>query len=714
MSAISLKSITGITSITTPAGVDNQLTLHNNNTSEAVKLDTAGNLHFHNHLNITGISTAANFKTGTSNLHSTGLNIFDLDVDGHTNLDNVSVAGFTTFAQNINVTGSVTGTSLVLNAGAPTIFLNDTDANSDFSIQANSGLLKFMDTTNSYAVRLSINSSGKVSIGNNASPDGKLHVYSSSAGTVTADADGDELVLESSGNTGLSILSPGTGESTIFFGNPGTNGQKDAWIKYYHETHSTTANRRALTLRTSGGERLRIDSTGALRINNTRTTATKLHVVGGTASGTAYDAAVFAGGQNSTSGSGVKLYLSGCENDPLSRGVILESIMTDNSNAHRFSILVGGSSAAPTERFRITPSGVHFYGNQTNLPNGIFGFRYDKNNDTDLSIENLNNSSVNNNAGIRLASNHGNIKLRYFNNGGFYIQNSSDSGYLHYYEGNNSRFYVSTSGNIGINETSPQQLLHVHNDTAYQGILINGNSAPRIAFARTTTTTGEWSVGIDGTNGNQFCINNSNDNSNRKFIISSTQISSLMNHSVSGNLIMANAGSGIDFSATANGGTGTPSELLDDYEEGYFAPEVENLTSGYGSGTFYNRQARYTKVGNMVNCWVHLQWWGNAVTSGNDNTELSITGFPFEIDGVGYSGCCGGGLQSQSWRFSGSGFNNYHTTSDNVQPRINANEQIRFGVFAHNSITGQVTQKSINGYSPNIEFFFSVRVTTYK
>ena len=31
--------------------------------------------------------------------------------------------------------------------------------------------------------------------------------------------------------------------------------------------------------------------------------------------------------------------------------------MTDNSNAHRFSILVGGSSAAPTERFRITSIG---------------------------------------------------------------------------------------------------------------------------------------------------------------------------------------------------------------------------------------------------------------------------------------------------------------------------------------------------------------------
>ena len=110
MSAISLKSISGITSITTPAGVDNQFTLHNNNTTEAVKLDTAGNFHFHNHLNITGVSTASNFKTGTSNLHNTGLNVQDLDVDGHTNLDNVSVAGVSTVTTFLQVLGQA-GTS---------------------------------------------------------------------------------------------------------------------------------------------------------------------------------------------------------------------------------------------------------------------------------------------------------------------------------------------------------------------------------------------------------------------------------------------------------------------------------------------------------------------------------------------------------------------------------------------------------------------------
>ena len=56
MSQISQKSISGITSITTPAGVDNQFTIHTNNTSEALKLDHAGNIHIHNHVNTTGIS----------------------------------------------------------------------------------------------------------------------------------------------------------------------------------------------------------------------------------------------------------------------------------------------------------------------------------------------------------------------------------------------------------------------------------------------------------------------------------------------------------------------------------------------------------------------------------------------------------------------------------------------------------------------------------
>ena len=66
MSQISLKSISGITSITTPSGVDNQFTLHTNNTTQAFKLDQAGNIHINNHLNTTGVATFSDtIKVGT-------------------------------------------------------------------------------------------------------------------------------------------------------------------------------------------------------------------------------------------------------------------------------------------------------------------------------------------------------------------------------------------------------------------------------------------------------------------------------------------------------------------------------------------------------------------------------------------------------------------------------------------------------------------------
>ena len=55
MSQINLKSISGITSITTPAGVDNQLTVHTNDTTEVMKVTSSG-------LNVTGVITATSFS----------------------------------------------------------------------------------------------------------------------------------------------------------------------------------------------------------------------------------------------------------------------------------------------------------------------------------------------------------------------------------------------------------------------------------------------------------------------------------------------------------------------------------------------------------------------------------------------------------------------------------------------------------------------------
>ena len=77
--------------------------------------------------------------------------------------------------------------------------------------------------------------------------------------------------------------------------------------------------------------------------------ATKLHVVGGTANGTMYNTAVFAGGANSTSGSGARIYITGCENDPLARGTIIEGKMIDNGNSHELNFYTSGNNESKTE-----------------------------------------------------------------------------------------------------------------------------------------------------------------------------------------------------------------------------------------------------------------------------------------------------------------------------------------------------------------------------
>ena len=103
MSQISLKSISGITSITTPAGVDNRFSLYNFDSTERLVLDHSGNL------NISGVSTATNFKTGSSNLHSTGLTVGDSFVHS----TGINLGTGVTFSKNGNV--SIGGTLELFN-----------------------------------------------------------------------------------------------------------------------------------------------------------------------------------------------------------------------------------------------------------------------------------------------------------------------------------------------------------------------------------------------------------------------------------------------------------------------------------------------------------------------------------------------------------------------------------------------------------------------
>ena len=185
MSQINLKSISGITSITTPTGVDNQLTLHNNNTTEAVKLDVAGNLHFHNHLNITGISTASNFKTGTSNLHSAGLNVAYVDVDDFVDVgSNIKLGN----AGIITATGISGGTI----AGSTGTFSGDISIVDKIIHTDDTNTAIRFPAADTFSVetagseRLRIASDGNIGMGGNTNPTNVLHIKTAVINTAVA------------------------------------------------------------------------------------------------------------------------------------------------------------------------------------------------------------------------------------------------------------------------------------------------------------------------------------------------------------------------------------------------------------------------------------------------------------------------------------------------------------------------------------------------
>ena len=93
-----------------------------------------------------------------------------------------------------------------------------------------------------------------------------------------------------------------------------------------------------------------------------------------------------------------------------------------------------------------------------------------------------------------------------------------------------------------------------------------------------------------------------------------------------GNLVMGTSGKGIDFSATSNGSGTTSSELLNDYEEGTWAPTVRGSgTAGtYELATDYTT---YTKIGRQVTLNGQIKF-GTSVTGGGTG-YMQILGAPF-------------------------------------------------------------------------------------
>ena len=116
---------------------------------------------------------------------------------------------------------------------------------------------------------------------------------------------------------------------------------------------------------------------------------------------------------------------------------------------------------------------------------------------------------------------------------------------------------------------------------------------------------------------------------------------------VTGSIFCGTNGTGISFESSNNNGTGGDSILFDDYEEGTFTPSVAAVSAGWDS-----RTGTYTKVGDLVTVFIHLNTASGGSTNGD---QVAITGLPFtQVNNNGVAGVVVGyhnGLINHNYEF---------------------------------------------------------------
>ena len=273
-------------SITSPSSSDNRYIFFGTGTSSS-DVQLAAIKNSNSELMFLGAAGAERMRIDSSGKVGIGTTSPDQPLDiAYTNNTAYSVDNFT----NSNNSGlRIENTSTTANAFSNLTFRVGSGADLFFGIEqksANDGDFIFANQNSPDIEMMRITSGGNVGIGT-ASPDGTLHVHSASAGSVTANTDADDLVVENSSHAGINILSPDANRSAIQFGH--TSDNLKLQIRHDGGTSlSQIISDDALTFNVGGGaERIRVDTSGNVGIGTSSPSVpsgTALEIYGSSAS----------------------------------------------------------------------------------------------------------------------------------------------------------------------------------------------------------------------------------------------------------------------------------------------------------------------------------------------------------------------------------------------------------------------------------------------
>tara|TARA_Y100000004_G_scaffold48056_1_gene52927 strand:+ start:5898 stop:7487 length:1590 start_codon:yes stop_codon:yes gene_type:complete len=198
---------------------------------------------------------------------------------------------------------------------------------------------------NSASERMRINSSGKLGLGE-TSPQGTMHIKTSDSGA-TADGGANDLVVENSSNSGISILSGASASGSIYFGDSGL--AYDGYIQY-DQTN------RKFNIVTAGSGGITIDASGNVGIGTTSPASnagfgSPVLEVTGSSGGSLLSSNTTTGSEAtfSTFSSGLQIAMAG--SSTASDNAILFRTGNTNSSHNsstRMTITSGGNIGAPS------------------------------------------------------------------------------------------------------------------------------------------------------------------------------------------------------------------------------------------------------------------------------------------------------------------------------------------------------------------------------
>jgi hypothetical protein len=174
------------------------------------------------------------------------------------------------FSGDVDIDGTLETDALTI--GGTALLANDT--NNRVTTATGSGTLNGEANLTFDGSTLNVVGNAGVGI---ARTDGTLHVHTATAGSVTPNANEDDLVVENSGNCGITILAPDASDSTLCFGS--TSDAVGAVLRWNHDANllklSTANAGDSIAFGTAADvEAVRFDASGRLLVGSTASVTT--------------------------------------------------------------------------------------------------------------------------------------------------------------------------------------------------------------------------------------------------------------------------------------------------------------------------------------------------------------------------------------------------------------------------------------------------------